>query len=117
MDPSDTETLKPLAGMDGVAAFDEAWQAEALAIADNLVRDGLFSAGDWSQALGEALREAEAARTPDRASQRHRCQRHGGETRGLGAGLPVDPARTARQVSERRRSLTLARGATLLAGA
>lgn len=73
MDPSDTETLKPLAGMDGVAAFDEAWQAEALAIADNLVRDGLFNASDWSQALGEALREAEAAGAEDDQATYYQC--------------------------------------------
>ena len=36
--------LKPLASVDGEAAFDEPWQAEALAIADTLVQSGMFSA-------------------------------------------------------------------------
>ena len=49
-----SNSLKPLASVDGEPAFAEAWQAEALAIADTLVQNGLFSAGDWSEALGEA---------------------------------------------------------------
>lgn len=46
-------------------AFDEPWQAQALALADSLVRAGRFTASDWSEALGAALREAEAAGAPD----------------------------------------------------
>ncbi len=57
--PQDTD-LKPLAASDGEPAFAEAWQAEALALADSLVQNGLFTAGAWSEALGLALREAEA---------------------------------------------------------
>ncbi len=57
--------LKPLAGVDGEPAFAEAWQAEALALADSLVQHGLFTAGAWSEALGLALREAEARGEPD----------------------------------------------------
>ena len=52
--------LRPLVSVDGEPAFDEAWQAEALAIADSLVQFGLFSAAAWSQTLGAALRQAEA---------------------------------------------------------
>ncbi len=44
--------LKPLASVDGEAAFDEPWQAEALAIADTLVQNGMFSAGAWSAGIG-----------------------------------------------------------------
>lgn len=51
-------SLRPLADRDGDPDFDEAWQAQALAIADNLVRSGLFSAGDWSATLGLELAEA-----------------------------------------------------------
>jgi nitrile hydratase accessory protein len=52
------DSLRPLADRDGDPDFDEAWQAQALAIADNLVRNGLFSASDWSAALGLQLAEA-----------------------------------------------------------
>ena len=57
--PGDDD-LKPLAGVDGEPVFAEAWQAEALALADSLVQNGLFTAAAWSEALGAALREAEA---------------------------------------------------------
>ena len=46
-------------------AFEEPWQAQALALADAFVRAGRFSAVAWSEALGAALREAEAAGAPD----------------------------------------------------
>jgi len=68
-DPS----LKPLASSDGEAAFDEAWQAEALAIADTLVQNGLFSASAWSNALGEALRQAEADGASDDQQTYYEC--------------------------------------------
>ena len=57
--------LRPLAAADGEPAFEETWQAQVLAIADTLVQQGLFSAGAWSEALGAALREAEAAGAKD----------------------------------------------------
>jgi nitrile hydratase accessory protein len=46
-------------------AFDEPWQAQALALADAMVRQGKFSATDWAEALGRALREAEGRDAPD----------------------------------------------------
>jgi nitrile hydratase accessory protein len=73
MNSSDTTTLKPLAGVDGEPAFDEAWQAEALAIADALVQNGMFSAGAWSEALGEALRAAEAGGAADDQATYYQC--------------------------------------------
>jgi nitrile hydratase accessory protein len=65
--------LKPLASVDGEAAFDEPWQAEALAIADTLVQSGMFSAVAWSAALGEALRNAEADGASDDQQTYYRC--------------------------------------------
>lgn len=65
--------LKPLASVDGEAAFDEPWQAEALAIADTLVQNGMFSAGSWSAALGEALRNAEADGARDDQQTYYQC--------------------------------------------
>ncbi len=73
MNPQDKEALKPLASVDGEAAFDEPWQAEALAIADTLVHNGLFSAGAWSEALGEALRKAEAGGASDDQQTYYQC--------------------------------------------
>jgi nitrile hydratase accessory protein len=41
-------------------AFDEPWQAQALALADAMVRAGHFTAAEWATALGAALAEATA---------------------------------------------------------
>ena len=71
--PPNDNALKPLAGIDGDPAFDEAWQAEALAIADTLVQGGLFTANEWSDALGAALRRAEAEGAVDDQETYYRC--------------------------------------------
>ena len=65
MKESEAGSLKPLAGVDGEPVFEEAWQAQVLGIADTLVRQGLFSAGQWSAALGAELRQAEASGAAD----------------------------------------------------
>ena len=64
---------KPLAAVDGEPVFAEAWQAQVLAIADTLVQQGLFSAGAWSEALGAALREAEAGGAEDNQETYYRA--------------------------------------------
>ncbi len=46
-------------------AFDEAWQAQSLALADAMVKAGHFTANEWAAALGAALKEAEAGGQPD----------------------------------------------------
>lgn len=46
-------------------AFDEPWQAQALALADSLVQAGRFSAQDWAESLGAALSEAAARGAED----------------------------------------------------
>ena len=66
-------TLKPLRSVDGAAVFDEAWQAEALAIADTLVQQGLFSATQWSDKLGATLREAESEGATDDQQTYYQC--------------------------------------------
>ena len=65
--------LRPLAAADGEPAFEEAWQAQVLAIADTLVQQGMFSAGAWSEALGAALREAEADGAEDNQQTYYRA--------------------------------------------
>lgn len=72
MDEPD-KTLKPLAGVDGEPVFAEAWQAQALAIADTLVQNGMFGASAWSEALGEALKQAEASGASDDQETYYRC--------------------------------------------
>jgi nitrile hydratase accessory protein len=57
--------LAPLVRVDGEVIFDEAWQAQALGLADCLVHAGVISASQWAEALGEALREAVQAQAPD----------------------------------------------------
>ncbi len=70
---SDGDALKPLAGVDGDPVFDEAWQAQALAIADTLVQNGLFSAPEWSAALGATLAAAEAEGRADNQDTYYHC--------------------------------------------
>ncbi len=70
---ADNDLLKPLAGVDGDPVFDEAWQAQALAIADTLVQNGLFGAVEWSRTLGEKLAAAEADGQPDNQETYYRC--------------------------------------------
>ena len=71
---TDVETTPgPLRNVDGDPVFDEPWQAEALAIADTLVSNGMFSAGQWSQALGEALRIAESEGAADDQATYYNC--------------------------------------------
>ena len=55
----------PLAARDGEPAFAEAWQAEVLALAYALAEQGVFTPGAWSDALGAALRRAQADGAPD----------------------------------------------------
>ena len=66
-------TLKPLLSVDGDPVFDEPWQAQALAIADALVRNGMFGAGDWSEALGHALKAAESEGRSDNQDTYYNC--------------------------------------------
>ena len=66
-------TLRPLFNVDGDPVFDEPWQAEALAIADVLVSEGMFSAGAWSEALGKALRVAESEGAVDNQETYYNC--------------------------------------------
>lgn len=73
MNEFEITSLKPLAGVDGEPAFDEPWQAQALAIADTLVQSGMFSAVAWSDALGAALKQAEAAGSEDDHETYYRC--------------------------------------------
>jgi len=54
-----TDKIKPLPRLDDEPSFNEAWQAQVLAIAQNLIAEGKISADDWSNALGAALRDVQ----------------------------------------------------------
>lgn len=47
------------------APFAEPWQAQALAAAMSLQEAGLVTPAEWSEALGAAIRRAQAAGDPD----------------------------------------------------
>ena len=52
-----SDPLRPLARMNDEPSFDAAWQVEALAMANALIEAGVISANDWSEGLGQKLRE------------------------------------------------------------
>ncbi len=54
----DAQTIGPLKRRDGEPVFDEAWQAQVLAMADSLTKHGAFTASEWSDALGAELRRS-----------------------------------------------------------
>ena len=45
--------------------FAEPWQAQALAAAMSLQEEGVITASEWSEALGAAIRRAQARGDPD----------------------------------------------------
>jgi nitrile hydratase accessory protein len=54
-------------------AFDEPWQAQALALAETCVEAGRFSAVQWAEALGMQLDQAKATGLPDTLDTYYRC--------------------------------------------
>ena len=73
MESDPDAAFKPLAAVDGQAAFDEPWQAQVLAIADTLAQNGLFSPAEWSAALGAELERARLAGAVDDQQTYYRC--------------------------------------------
>jgi hypothetical protein len=61
------DPLGPLQRKDGDPTFDEAWQAQSLAIADTLVDAGVLTAVGWGEALGSELQSAARAGAADNA--------------------------------------------------
>lgn len=55
------------------AVFAEAWHAQALALADTMINAGYFSATDWAQALGAALKTAGDNGEPDTTETYYLC--------------------------------------------
>ncbi len=79
--------------------FAEPWQAQALALADALVRSGAATAGDWAAALGAALREAEARGAPDTEATYYGCVVAALEQVAAAAGLVDAADRAARRAA------------------
>jgi len=50
--------FEPAPKADEAPVFAEAWHAQVLALADSLSQAGMFTPAEWSDALGEELREA-----------------------------------------------------------
>lgn len=50
---------------EGAPIFEEAWHAQVLALADTLANSGMFTPAEWSETLGEELREAADRGAPD----------------------------------------------------
>lgn len=73
MTDRDGRALNPLTSADGNPLFEEAWQAQALAMADSLVHNGLFTASAWSDALGQSLKGAEARGDADTQETYYTC--------------------------------------------
>ena len=61
------DQLGPLQRKDGDPTFDEAWQAQSLAIADALVDSRVVTAMGWAEALGFELQSAARAGAADNA--------------------------------------------------
>lgn len=53
---------------DDAPVFEEPWQAQAFAMALSLQQKGVFTWGEWAEALGEEIRKALAEGDPDDGS-------------------------------------------------
>lgn len=58
MNDPEADAPGPLARHDDEPVFDEPWQAQTLALAFNLIGQGVFSNSQWSEALGAELESA-----------------------------------------------------------
>lgn len=70
---ADAHVPGPLARRDDEPVFDEPWQAQALALAFNLMDQGVFSNSRWSETLGAELESARARGEPDDVQTYYQC--------------------------------------------
>jgi len=61
-------SLQPIRRAEGEPLFAEPWEAQALALAIALQQAGAFAAAEWADALGAAIKRAQAAGDPDDGS-------------------------------------------------
>lgn len=108
--PEAAPALRPLARQDGEPVFNEAWQAQTLGLAATLVEAGMFSAAQWSDSLGAALKQAAADGRPDDTETYYAAALNALET--LLADGPVSGTElTARTAAWRRAYLNTPHGA------
>jgi nitrile hydratase accessory protein len=62
---ADAPSVRSPAGDAKEAVFREPWEAQAFALAVSLSERGVFSWTEWSVALGEEIKRAQAAGDPD----------------------------------------------------
>ena len=60
--------LQPIRRTAGEPLFAEPWEAQALALTVALQQAGAFTANEWADALGSAIKRAQAAGDPDDGS-------------------------------------------------
>lgn len=65
MSPLKSALPQPLANQDDEVVFLEAWHAQVISIAFNLVERGQFSSVQWSDALGAELAKARDGDVPE----------------------------------------------------
>lgn len=64
--------LQPIRRAEGEPLFAEPWEAQALALAVALQQAGAYTAQEWAEALGAAIRRAQQAGDPDDGSTYYR---------------------------------------------
>ena len=62
---TDDPSLKPIPRDPDGPLFNEPWEAQALAIAYRLIEEGRITREDWANALGAAIKAAQAEGDPD----------------------------------------------------
>lgn len=71
-------------------AFAEPWHANLLALAHAMTKAGHFTPTEWSEALGKALRDAEAEGAPDTEETYFTAALTALERLAVEAGIPLD---------------------------
>jgi nitrile hydratase accessory protein len=66
--PCDDAALQPIRRAEGEPLFAAAWEAQVLVLAVALQQAGCFTAVEWANALGAAIKRAQAAGDPDDGS-------------------------------------------------
>ena len=114
MSRAEPDPFGPLRRDDDSIAFDEPWQAQLLALADTLCRQGAFRPAAWAGALGAALRRADAAGAPDNPETYYAAALDALEHLLTEAGLVTPAALAARQSDWRRAYLETPHGSPVV---
>jgi nitrile hydratase accessory protein len=67
------DNFRPFARGDEEPVFDEPWQAQILALANDLAEKNVFTRAQWSDALGAALKNAAGSGKPDTPGTYYAC--------------------------------------------